>query len=111
MEALRGSPDFEVVGIVEPDPVRRARAEQTKTYADLTWMTEEQLLNAPGLQAVAVETVAVETRASRLYVLGKGGPCIDTGPIFWMALSQSLCFPIFCHSERIYFIVQHRGDR
>ena len=56
MDTLRHSEEYEVVGIVEPDPQRRAAAEKSKTYADLAWMTEEQLLNAPGLQAVAVET-------------------------------------------------------
>lgn len=53
---MRASPDFEVVGIVEPDPQRRAAAEASRTYADLTWMTEEQLLDTEGLRAVAVET-------------------------------------------------------
>jgi predicted dehydrogenase len=56
MDTMRGSEDFEVVGAVEPDPRRRAAAERTKTYAGLTWMTEDELLSAPGLQAVAVET-------------------------------------------------------
>src|SRR5687767_2219790 len=51
MDTMRASEDFEVVGIVQPDPERRAAAEKSKTYAGLTWMTEEQLLNAPGLQA------------------------------------------------------------
>jgi len=56
METLRKSGDFEVVGVVEPDPERRAAAEKSTTYAGAKWMTEEELLNAPGLQAVAVET-------------------------------------------------------
>src|ERR1051325_2320662 len=56
MDTMRGSEDFEVVGVVEQDPERRANAEKSKTYGGLAWMTEEQLLNAPGLQVVAVET-------------------------------------------------------
>jgi predicted dehydrogenase len=56
MDTMRNSPDFEVVGVVENDPARRAAAEKSKTYAGLPWMTEEQLLNTAGLQAVAVET-------------------------------------------------------
>jgi len=56
MDAMRQSEEFEVVGIVEPDARRRAAAGKAKAYAGLTWMTEEQLLNAPELQAVAVET-------------------------------------------------------
>ena len=41
--------DFDVVGVVEPDPALRARAEKSGVYKDLKWMTQEQLLNTPGL--------------------------------------------------------------
>jgi predicted dehydrogenase len=54
--AYRKSPDFEVVGIVEPDPELRTRAQSREPYRDLPWMTTEQLLNVPGLEAVLVET-------------------------------------------------------
>ena len=56
LSALRRSADFEVVGVVEPDEGRRISAGANKTYQGLSWMTEEQLLNTPGLRAVAVET-------------------------------------------------------
>lgn len=57
MATLRKLSDhYEVIGIVEPDAQRRAAAERQAVYQDLPWMSEEQLLNAPGLQAVAVET-------------------------------------------------------
>ncbi|MBI1349368.1 gfo/Idh/MocA family oxidoreductase [bacterium] len=52
----RKSEDYEVVGIVEPDAERKQRAEAQDVYRDLPWMTTEQLLNTPGLQAVLVET-------------------------------------------------------
>jgi len=52
------SDHYEVVGIVEPDPGLRKRHEKSPTYKGLTWMTEEQLLNTQGLQAVAVEVDA-----------------------------------------------------
>lgn len=52
----RASPDYEVVGIVEPDAGLRRQAESQAAYRDLLWMTREQLLNVPGLQAVTVET-------------------------------------------------------
>jgi predicted dehydrogenase len=48
--------EFEVVGVVEPNAVRRAEAEKLPAFADAKWMTEEELLNVPGLQVVAVET-------------------------------------------------------
>lgn len=56
MSVYRDSPDFEVVGVVEPDSKLRTAAENQDSYKDLYWMTEEQLLNTKGLQAVAVET-------------------------------------------------------
>jgi predicted dehydrogenase len=52
----RESPDYEVVGIVEPDPELRQRAQTQRAYQGLPWMTQDQLLNVPGLQAVLVET-------------------------------------------------------
>lgn len=52
----RKSPDYEVVGVVEPDEGLRKRAESQAAFKDLPWMTREQFLNVPGLQAVLVET-------------------------------------------------------
>jgi predicted dehydrogenase len=52
----RKSPDYEVVGIVEPDVKLREQAKEQPAFRDLTWMTEEQLLNVQGLQIVTVET-------------------------------------------------------
>jgi predicted dehydrogenase len=46
---------YEVVGIVEADAARRKDAQKDSSYRGLKWMTEEQLLNTLGLQAVAVE--------------------------------------------------------
>src|SRR5262245_23707526 len=51
----RRSPDYEVVGVVEPDALRR-RAEGQAAFKDVPWMTREQLLNVAGLQVVLVET-------------------------------------------------------
>lgn len=57
MAALRQLSDqFEVVGVAEPDPEWRRRREGDPAYRGLPWLTEEQLLDVPGLQAVAVET-------------------------------------------------------
>jgi len=56
MDTMRASEDFEVIGVVEPDERKRAALAGSKTYAGVPLMTEDQLLNAPGLQAVAVET-------------------------------------------------------
>nr|MDQ3625405.1 Gfo/Idh/MocA family oxidoreductase [Verrucomicrobiota bacterium] len=73
MAAMRSSEEFEVIGIVEPDGRRRAAAEKSKAYAGLTWMTEEQLLQTPGLQAIAVETTVKDLvpTAARCIAAGK----------------------------------------
>ena len=56
LEVYRRSPDYEVVGIVEPDESAARAQPVAGRFRDLPWMTEEQLLNQPGLQAVLVET-------------------------------------------------------
>jgi predicted dehydrogenase len=56
LSVYRRSLDYEVVGIVEPNSELRRRWENAAPYRDLPWMTQEQLLNVPGLQAVLVET-------------------------------------------------------
>ncbi|MEZ5941859.1 MAG: Gfo/Idh/MocA family oxidoreductase [Planctomycetaceae bacterium] len=56
LSVYRASPDYEVVGIVEPNETLRQQAASQSAFADVPWMTTEQLLNTPGLQAVLVET-------------------------------------------------------
>lgn len=56
LSVYRRSDDYEVVGIVEPDEELRKRAETAAPYKGLPLITQEQLLNVPGLQAVLVET-------------------------------------------------------
>jgi len=48
--------DYQVVGIVEPNPDRQRKLKNHSAYRGLNWISEEQLLNTPGLQVVAVET-------------------------------------------------------
>src|SRR3954451_20896358 len=56
LAAYRRSADYEVVGVVEPDEALRKRAEATAAFRDVKWLSREQLLDTPGLQAVLVET-------------------------------------------------------
>ncbi|AHF91338.1 dehydrogenase [Opitutaceae bacterium TAV5] len=61
MRTLRNLPHlFEVVGVVEDDPVWRERRGNMEVYQGLPWMTEEELFDVPGLEAVAVETDGLE---------------------------------------------------
>ncbi len=56
MNVYRNAPDFEVVGVVEPNPQRQAAAETSPTYKDLPFISVEKALNTPGLKAIAIET-------------------------------------------------------
>lgn len=56
LEVFRRSTDYEVIGVVEPNPELKALAERQETYRGLTWMSQDQLLSTPGLQLVLVET-------------------------------------------------------
>jgi len=56
LSVYRDSPDYEVVGVVEPDDALRKQAENTPAFRGVKWLTREQLLNTSGLQAVLVET-------------------------------------------------------
>jgi len=72
LEVYRRSTDYEVVGIVEPDKDLRERSREQPAFRDLKWMTEEQLLNTPGLAAVLVETRVRD-------LLPTAQRCIDAG--------------------------------
>ena len=68
------SDHYEVVGIAESDPELRKKRGKDPAYQGLTWMTEEQLLNTKGLQAVAVEVNSGDDR-----LMDITGRCIDAG--------------------------------
>lgn len=56
LEVYRESADYEVVGLVEPDEQRRAVAVKKGAFRDLPFLTQEQLLALPELDAVLIET-------------------------------------------------------
>lgn len=69
----RRSPDYEVVGVFEPDESLRATAAKSAVYEGVTWLkSEEQLLATPGLQAVLVETKVRD-------LLATAQRCVDAG--------------------------------
>jgi predicted dehydrogenase len=73
MRTLRRFPGtFEVVGIVEEDPYWKEKRGGLDCYAGLKWMTEEELLNTPGLDAVAVETDGHELVSTGLRCIRAG---------------------------------------
>ena len=73
LATIRKYPEvFELVGVVESDPQERQAARQRETYRNVNWLTEEQLLNTPGLQVVAVETHVRD-------LLSTAQRCVDAG--------------------------------
>ncbi|MBM3890696.1 MAG: Gfo/Idh/MocA family oxidoreductase, partial [Verrucomicrobia bacterium] len=73
MQAMRNlKAEWEVVGVVEADAARRARCQNKPPYDGLRWVTEEELLAAPGLRAVAIETEVKDLLATGLRAVRAG---------------------------------------
>tara|TARA_R100001132_G_scaffold27047_1_gene30577 strand:- start:12741 stop:13724 length:984 start_codon:yes stop_codon:yes gene_type:complete len=88
MQAFRKSEDYEVVGVVEPDTQLRKYAESTGIYQGLPFLTQEQLLNIDGLQAVAVETLVPD-------LLPTAETCIAAGKHIHLDKPAGLSLPHF----------------
>jgi predicted dehydrogenase len=56
ISVYRDSEDYEVVGIVESDANLRQHVESHRAFQGLPWLSLDQLLDTPDLQAVLVET-------------------------------------------------------
>lgn len=56
LNVYRRSSDYEVIGIVEENETLRRVSADKDPYRGLAWMTREELLSQPGLQAVLIET-------------------------------------------------------
>ena len=72
IKAYRDSSDYDVVGVAEANPTLRQAAQSSDLYADLRFMSEDQLLNTPGLQVVGVETKVRDALTTAQH-------CIDAG--------------------------------
>ena len=62
---------FELVGVVEPDDLRRKRLQQTEPYRDVQWMTKEEML-ASDVLAIAVETEVAQLMTTALECVRAG---------------------------------------
>ncbi len=61
MATMRSMPDvFEIVGVCAESPADRETFGKRSCYEGLNWMSREEILNTPGLQAVTVETEMTE---------------------------------------------------
>ena len=66
------SDDYEVVGVAESDPQLRKAMRERDVYKDIAVLSEDEILNTPGLEAVAVETTVRN-------LVPTAQRCIDTG--------------------------------
>lgn len=55
IQVIAASPDFELVGICEPDPELLASAREQESFADLPWLDKAQVLADETIAMVAVE--------------------------------------------------------
>ena len=75
IQTLRAMPDvYEIVGVVDDRSTTAARfaGDNLAPYEGLTWMTEEELLATPGLQAVTVETPNLDLVPTALRCMKRG---------------------------------------
>ena len=73
MSSIRSLADiWQVAGMVESDEHLRAKAQSSESYRELAWMSEQELLSLPGLEAVAVETTIEASCATALRCLRAG---------------------------------------
>lgn len=72
LSVYRSSEDYEVIGVVEPNPELRGRAEKQTAFQGVQWLSQQQLLETEGLQAVLVETSVSE-------LLHAADACIKAG--------------------------------
>jgi len=72
LEALRGSDDYEFVGVCEPDAAVRSQWENDERLAGVRWLARDELLGDD-----TVSMVAVESNVPRLLPLGRAA--IDAG--------------------------------
>ena len=73
MDTLRKYPDlFEIVGVSETSPEWRKKRQNLDTYKGIPFMEEEELLNVPGLEAVAIETDGMDLLPTALRCAERG---------------------------------------
>jgi predicted dehydrogenase len=73
IKTLRQFPEiFDIVGVAEDDPARKASSQNSETYRGLNWMRSEDLLGLPGLDAVLVEVEEHDTVPAALRCIRAG---------------------------------------
>lgn len=73
LQFMLDSPDYEVVGVCEPDAELRAKRQREPIFQRLQWMSEDQLLSDRSIQMVVVESGVPEAipYGSKVIAAGK----------------------------------------
>lgn len=73
INSLKMLPDyFEILGIAAENPKAEKKHRNGKLYKDLPWMSKEDLIQLPGLEAVAVETEMTDLLPTAIQCAQKG---------------------------------------
>lgn len=72
LSVFRASPDFEVVGVAEPDLELRRSAAELPAFRGLNWMTSDELLKTADLELVLVETRVRDLLSTAEFCLAAG---------------------------------------
>ncbi|MDO4575880.1 MAG: Gfo/Idh/MocA family oxidoreductase [Planctomycetia bacterium] len=102
MASLKLLPEyFEIVGIAAESPADEKAHRNDGVYSGLKWMTEEELLNTPGLEAVTVETELTELMPTATRVAKRGLPMHVDKPL---GQSMAECQEMIdaCRANRVY---------
>jgi len=72
LAVYRASPEYDVVGVVEPNEAARKAAESQAAFRGVKWLAKDELLGTPGLQAVLIETPVRD-------LLANAEACVNAG--------------------------------
>src|SRR4051794_3502737 len=72
LRVLQESPEWEVVGVCEPDAELCARREGEKDWAGVRWLEPEELLGDPRVRMVAVESEVPQLLQHARWVIDAG---------------------------------------
>lgn len=63
---------FDFVGVCEPDEKLKRKAQDMECYKDIHWLTEEEMLKIPDLDAIVVESEEVNLTKSAIAMARRG---------------------------------------
>jgi predicted dehydrogenase len=73
LDAMKASPDFEVIAVCEPDAAAREQAQKNPIFEGLRWTTEDELLADASIRLIVVECNVWEAlpQGKKVIIAGK----------------------------------------